>query len=477
MILELNASRIITPYAGNTIHTWTNVIGIILISLALGYLLGGRLADYSPKLRNISILLVLTAIYVIGIAYLYPDVLYFLYKNIPDVRVQAFISGLALFSIPSICLAAISPFIAKSVLTNLKNAGSKIGLVYTASTLGSILGTYITGYILIAYFGSRTILLMVSIMLCLLGVTLQIFFKKELLVWFLFIGYLICGLFFYFNHSSLNILVDDESQYQKIWIYDRKNSQGKYERTLATDQYVAQGRSYVNDSTSLVSLYTKYFDLFSYFNPEATNTLMLGGGSYAYPRYFLHKYQNKTMDVVEIDKKITEYAYKYFELQDNLRLNIYHDDARHFMNKNTKKYDVIFIDVFTSASIPYHLMTQEAVKTYYDSLSTDGIVIFNVISSIEGEKKYTLLALSKTFSSIFPKLIILPTLDVDPKEQQNIIIVALKNEDKNYSEAPEEMKDFLSRRLEGTPYTDLPLFTDDYAPIDFYSHALFTKSK
>jgi spermidine synthase len=135
------------------------------------------------------------------------------------------------------------------------------------------------------------------------------------------------------------------------------------------------------------------------------------------------------MDVVEIDPGITEVAKKYFFLKDDPRLHIFHEDARVFLNNNSKKYDVIFGDAFTSwFSVPYQLTTKEAIQKHYDSLSENGIVILNIVSSLDGETGQFLRSEYYTFKEVFPQVYLFPTQNKnDTKLMQNIVLIALKD--------------------------------------------------
>lgn len=95
------------------------------------------------------------------------------------------------------------------------------------------------------------------------------------------------------------------------------------------------------EDTSLVYDYTKYYHLHDVLLPSSKNILMFGGAAYSYPKSFLENYPDKTLDVVEIDSTITDIAKKHFKLVDDPRLNIYHQDARVFLNTTQEKYDAI----------------------------------------------------------------------------------------------------------------------------------------
>ena len=109
-------------------------------------------------------------------------------------------------------------------------------------------------------------------------------------------------------------------------------------------------------------------------------TLMIGGGAYSYPKDYLRYFKNATIDVVEIDPGMTRMARQYFNLKDNPRMHIFHEDGRVFLQKRKRYYDVILLDAIKSFySIPFHLVTKEAVQLMYDRLNADGALF--VLSS------------------------------------------------------------------------------------------------
>jgi len=225
------------------------------------------------------------------------------------------------------------------------------------------------------------------------------------------------------------------------------------------------------DSDELVSEYTKYYHLAKHFNPNFKKTLMLGGAGYSYPKDFLHKYPGATIDVVEIDPKVTELAKKYFRLEESPRLTIYHEDGRVFLNKTQEKYDVIFGDAFSSHySLPYQLTTKEAVQKKYNILNDDGMVILNLISAIEGEKGKFLRAEYATYKSLFPQVYLFPvTYSLYGNIVQNIILVALKSEkEQTLHDSDPKLDEYLLHLWKKTVDADMPILTDDFAPVDYY---------
>lgn len=198
---------------------------------------------------------------------------------------------------------------------------------------------------------------------------------------------------------------------------------------------------------------------------------MFGGAGYSFPKDYLAKYPKAKLDVVEIDPGVTELAKKYFALEDHPNLTIYHEDGRVFLNQNTKKYDAIFGDAFSSwYLVPYQLTTREAVQKEYDSLTESGVVILNIISSLEGEMSDFLRAEYRTYKEVFPQVYILPVGHPHNASRiQNITLVALKSSiPPLWTSKDPEINEYLSHRWEKAILVDLPVLTDDYAPVDHY---------
>lgn len=232
---------------------------------------------------------------------------------------------------------------------------------------------------------------------------------------------------------------------------------------------VTHAGMYLN-SDALLHEYTKYYHLFDVFSPQAKDVLMLWGAAYSFPKSFLTTYPDKNIDVVEIDPDITKLAKQFFSLPEDDRLSIIHEDARVFLNTSQKRYDAILWDAFWSfVSIPYQLTTQEAVQKTYDLLKDDGIVILNIIGSLEWRNSYFVQAEYKTYQSIFPEVFVIPVHSSDKQVRQNLMLVAAKNSDSlNYETQNPIYEEYLSKKLylELEPTTQI--LTDDFAPVDYY---------
>ncbi len=265
-----------------------------------------------------------------------------------------------------------------------------------------------------------------------------------------------------FEKENPDIIEDVDSEYSRIWIKQIGNGDISY-KAMQVDTGT---ESYINEKTNeMGAMYLYFYDLFDYYNKDANSTLMIGGAAYTYPTYYLNKYKDKTIDVSEIDEKMTELAVKDFNLDiNNPRLRIYHQDGRSFLNYTKNKYDIILIDAFKGLNAPFELTTYEALKNAKNALNDNGMVITNIISSLEGEESDFIKYEYSTYKKVFDDVKIFKVTDAKENGKQNLILVGFKgnkniNEEK-YNEYEgllvKEVKDFTS---------DKEIVTDDYAPI------------
>ncbi len=468
MMLELIAARVLSPYVGSSNLIWTTIIGIMLTSMSIGYWFGGKMADKNKEndIKILSNYLLISAIATSIIPILevvFIDVLSQLSNNLIFV---AIICATVTFGIPSFLLATVSPIAVKIKNNSMDHIGATSGKISSLSTIGSIFGTFFAGFILIPNLGVRNIILGCSILLWILSVYL--FNKKDKKYYILMIVELliIIGLNllggYLFQVSNPEITRDVDSEYSRIWVTNLNVGENTY-KTLQVDTGL---ESYINQETGeMGATYLYYYDLFEYYDKEAKDALMIGGAAYTYPMHYLKKYENKTIDVVEIDETMTQIAEEEFGLdKNNPNLGLITQDGRSYLNYNEKKYDTVFIDAFKGLNAPFELTTYEAMQKVYDSLNENGTVITNIISSLEGEDADFIKYEYSTYKAIFDDV---KVFKVNPNrannEEQNLILVGIKGNG-NINTDKEEYKELLSNEVKDFT-SDKPIVTDDYAPI------------
>ncbi|MBM4146500.1 MAG: spermidine synthase [Nitrospira sp.] len=473
MILELVGSRVLAPYVGTSIIVWTSLIGIILGSLSLGYWWGGRIADNKQDYRIFSMIIFISAISVGMITLLKSFVLDFLQNNISDIHINAIIATLVLFALPSVLLGMITPYAVRLKINDLQSSGKTVGSLYAISTIGSIAGTFLAGFFLIAYFGSSNILLVLSIIL--VFTSLLAYFKNIPVIKIIVILLLLISIIAVNSYNKFMAkqgFVDIDTRYNRIWIYksvDEKTNRPTL--NMLTNPKELQSAMFLDNDNDLVIEYTKYYRLAQHFRPDLKKALMIGGAGCSYPKDYLKKFADAGLDVVEIDPMLTELAKQYFNLKDDTRLRIFREDGRTFLNRTKNRYDVIFGDAFSSYySLPYQLTTREAIRKMHEALNDDGVVLVNIISAIDGEKGRFLRAEYATFRDIFPQVYLFPVKDFhDGLLVQNIMLVAIKSDQKpSFRNSDPELNGYLQHLWKTEIKKDVPILTDDYAPVDNY---------
>jgi predicted membrane-bound spermidine synthase len=472
MVFELVGARILGPYVGTSLFIWTSLIGIILGSLSLGYWLGGKVADKKPSCSIFAVIILFAGLSILFTAVIKDPLLNRLSYRITDIRFLAIIASVILFAPASVFLGMVSPYAVKLKLRSLNQSGRTVGNLYALSTIGSIAGTFGAGFYLIPTIGTNHIVYVISVVLLAIALLIFVLNRKfwgsiSSVVFILFLFAM-----FWLRGNVNAMIVDVDTLYNRVMIYyatDYKT--GKEIKLLRIND--ERSSAIFPDSDELVFDYLKYYHLASHFCPGFSKALMIGGSAYTYPRDYLKKYPHASIDVVEIDPQLTELAKVHFGLRENPRLNIIHEDGRTFLNRNRKKYDVIFMDAFRSQfTVPFQLTTRECVGQQYSCLNSGGLVIANIISTLDGINNDYLQAQAKTYASVFPQVLFFAVDDPqNEKLFQNIMIVALKEAaPPEFTNPDQGLNTFLSHHIQLKLKNDIPLLTDDYAPVEYYAN-------
>lgn len=472
MVLEMVGARVLAPYLGTSIVVWTSLIGVILASLSLGYWWGGRLADRKPSFRALGLIILFAGVFIGCVAGSKAYILDFLQNYAKDVHIGSTLANLILFAPPSVLLGMVSPYAVRLKLCELDRSGRTVGNLYALSTLGSIVGTFVAGFFLIAWFGSTSILLAIAALLvvCSLLAAGADRLGKALVLLLLVLGFLVARL--HADYLESFGFFDMDTSYNRVILFNSRHTKtDRLVRVMTTAPKRVQSAVFLDDPYELVLEYTRFFNLAWHFRPGIKRALVLGGGGYSFPKYALQAHPELSLDVVEIDPGITDLARRFFALADDPRLNLLHEDARTFLNRASTPYDAVFVDTFgTHYSIPFHLTTVECVRRIRDLLADDGIVIMNTICAVEGNNGRFLRAELATYKAVFPQVFVF-ALEGPLKgaEMQNVLLVAFKTERQpSFESADPELSAFLAKRWTKPVELDLPPLTDDYAPVDRY---------
>lgn len=410
MVLELVAGRIVAPFVGVSLYTWTTVIGIILAGMSLGNFLGGRLADRWASHRLLGALFLLGGLTSLGV--LAVDMLG---AQMPSawpivVRIVALVT--ALFFVPAVLLGTISPVVIKLSVDDLARTGSTVGRISAAGTAGSIIGTFATGFLLIAWFGTHAIVWGVAVVLIVMAAG------------FFFISTRARGRAIALIVALAAVAGATAVASAEGWIASRctletnyfcikvreEERQGKDIRILILDRLV-HSYSSLDDPTHLVYGYEKVYAEATQYQAqrhENVSALFIGGGGYTFPRYMEALYPGSDLDVIEIDPGVTETAHTLLGLRRGGDIVSYNEDARMFLEREPQKqYALIMGDAFNDYSVPYHLTTREFNDRVAAWLADDGLYLVNLI---DGPRRDFLRSYVHTLQQTFDHVYVIPAI-------------------------------------------------------------------
>jgi spermidine synthase/MFS family permease len=418
LIFEVTAVRALSPYFGTSIYVVSSVLTTILAALSLGYYFGGRLADRFADVRILYLIIGFAGL-LMNLLYL-ASIFFFPYANqVFPITYGPLIISLVFYFTPAFLLGIDSPFVIKLLTKSGDDThnGAIVGSVFFWSTVGSIVGSLTSGFLLIPFVGiqhtfviTATILsLFACIAYLLLLPTTKHITPKVSLGWVLLIT--IISVFLAMSIIRTNapspysgtLLYRDDGYYSQIEIREQRLNSNEIVRSLHRE--VNHSSAITLGTTTFAFLYPEYARAYRYLQTDTKDYLLLGGGAYTIPHTLLTEDTDLSMDVVEIEPSLYELAQTYFELQETPRLQNYIMDARTFLSTTEKKYDVIYVDVFQSGHfIPSHLSTKEFFQDIYYHLDQNGVLVVNLIGTRDKDEKTLTGSLIKTIETVFPGL-------------------------------------------------------------------------
>lgn len=459
MTIELVAGRVVAPYVGVSLYTWTGIIGACLTGMSFGHLAGGWLADRGDPRRWLPRMFFAAALLTSLLFLARPAIGAMadaLSANHVPPLAGIFILSTLFFGLPSFCLAAVSPMVYKLALRGDSRVGSTVGRLAASGVAGSIAGTYATGFWLIPAFGTRSILMGITLALAALGsyclvaspvrrtVTAAVLLTLPWLV-----GPAV--------PVDAAAPCDVESAYYciKVVVSERNERTGPVKK-LRLD-YLTHSGVRLKDPTHL---WYEYEQVVAWI--LNVRGLFLGGGGYILPHWVEREFSRATVDVIEVDPAVTQVARAEF-VPEMRRVNSYHMDARVALRQLPPKqrYDVVFGDVFSDLSVPYHLTTVEFARLVKARLSESGLYIVNVVDkSSDGP---LVGAMTATLKQVFPHVYLLPGSE-DKTGRGPQVIVASETPIPWEQWEKDLVPPFDVSRLE-VSHTSL-ILTDDYVPTD-----------
>jgi spermidine synthase len=518
MSLEMAGVRVLNVYFGSTIYVWGAIIGIFLGSLSLGYWLGGRLADRAPRMSVLGGIVCSAGILTFLIPWISGPLCSALVSvEGLDPRLRAVVGSIILYAVPSVLMGMVSPFAVRLAARRVTRIGTVAGSLYSLSTLGSIVGTFLVSFVLTEVLGTKMIVWSIAVTLVLVSTLCLLETLRARSVSALAAGCVLAVPGWYAARvpdvqlhfpevadgraidggPADEIIHSEESVYHAIHIVKGRElltprRSGRALLMMFNNQ--VESGILLDDSGEVAmplqtaAGYTRLLHLGVLFTEVAPRrTLVVGAGGGIAPQNFIEDYgdANERIDVVDIDPVVFELAREYFFYPREGESEVIHshvEDGRIYLTRNPDaRWDYVILDAYSSGGrIPRHLITKEFFELLRERTTRDGVVVANVISATDGEMSRLYRAVFKTLDAVFPNVYAFPRRGRTVR-RQNILFVATNNPERLTSREIIRRYNRLEGRLLKRPglggvvrgvnvvppdTEEAPLLTDDFCPTD-----------
>lgn len=467
LVLEILAGRVMAPFVGVTLETYTAVIGVVLAGIALGASWGGRLADERDPRRLIGPFLVAGG----ALALLTVPVVLFLG---PPLRgggpASVLVLSAAGFFPPALALSAVPPMVVKLRLRDLDETGHVVGRLSALGTAGAIAGTFVTGFVLVSTLPTRVIILAVGAALVLGGLALHRRLARasteppagdvRTYAALGLVGALLTGV----SHAPCDV----ESAYYCAQVVTDPDDPSR--RTLILDT-LHHSAVDLDDPAYLEFHYMRWFRAAiqaRWPDGEPLRALHIGGGGFAMPRALTATRPGTSNLVLEIDPALVALNREKLGLRTDEGLRVEVGDARTAVRELAAgAFDLVVGDAFGGLAVPWHLTTREFAEQIRRVMSRDGLYVLNVI---DGPPFGFARAEVRTLSDVFAHTALITTADrLTGEYGGNLVVVASDRPlpvDRLRETAQAEGAVVVDgERLEDW-VGDAMVLTDDHAPVD-----------
>ena len=476
LVVEIVAGRMLAPYLGMSLYTWTSVIAVVLAGFSVGHWAGGLIAEAKPGRA-----LRLTAWSMIGAALTAAGATFILRWSAGPViggfgHPIASIAALTMLAFfpPSFFAGIPAPVLAHvAVAAQPARSGRALGAMFAASAIGAIAGTLAAGFVFISWLGSTGTLATVTAVYVLLAGLLFLAARQAAgtgtTVSAVAAGVLPLGV------AALALVQPDpctrESDYFCIRVIDVAEDMGEPARLMVLD-HLGHGIAVRDNPQRLGTPHAAMLDMLARMRApqDGFSAFFIGGGSYSVPRAWTENGVPAAITVAEIDPAVTEIAEQEFWF-DPAGVDIRSMDARLALAADPTRHDVIIGDAFTDIAVPAHLVTREFFRLVSARLSDDGVYLMNVVDHADGLR--ALAAITRTLRAVFPVVEIWAEPNPAGVDQRLVFIVLAGRTPSRLSTVTGPAPDFIraARLSPGAvdalvARLDPPILSDDYAPID-----------
>lgn len=460
LVVEIVALRLLAPYLGLTLETSTLVIGVALAAIAFGSWSGGRAADAVPPRATLGPLLAVSG----AVVAVTPFVVRVVGES-PTTGPVLLVASTAIF-VAGAALSAVTPMVTKLQLTSLGQTGSVVGRLSGIGSAGAILGTVVTGFVLISKVPVSGILVGLGVLLVATSIALEVVLRRRRPGVVAAVLVAVGGLSVALAPGGC----DEETVYHCAQIVEDGDREGG--RLLLLD---GVGHSYVDldDPTHLEFRYVQAVASFvdtAFPAEDALTTYHLGAGGLTVPRYLQVARPGSTSLVSEIDPEVVEIDVERLGLQTGPDLEVRVEDGRLGLARlPAETYDLVVGDAFGGVAVPWHLTTREAVREVRRVLAADGAYVMNLID--HGDLGFARAEVATLLGS-FDHVVLAAAPDTVAREGGGNLVVAASGRPLDAEGWARGMArrgtgwDVISGRALDRWVGDADVLTDDKAPVD-----------
>ena len=392
---EIAAARLLAPYYGSSTIVWANVIGLVLAFLSLGYWLGGRLADRYPSPRVLGSIVLGAGILIAIVPFAAGPFLDVSVEGLDKVSAGAaigsFFAVLLLFAPAVTLLGMVAPFAVRLAIVDVRDAGSVAGRLYALSTVGSLLGTFLSALVLIPAIGTRRTLILSAVVVALAGAVLL---GRRWVVVAAALGALLAlppGEI----RAQPGLIFEQESRYQFIHVTERAGV-----RRLYLNEGIAVHSIWRRDDVLTGGEWDVPLAVAPLLGRPLRRGAILGNAGGTTARALGVFYPGARVDGVELDPAVSEVGRRYFGLEDNPRVRVITADARPFLRRTDERYDLIVVDAYRPPYVPFYLATREFFSLARSRLLPGGALAIN-LGTVPDDHRFAD-AVSGTLAAEFP---------------------------------------------------------------------------
>ena len=394
MALELVAFRLYAPYFGYSIYVWGSMISVVLLALAIGYGLGGRLADKSAGDLLLHVAVFCSALYQLLIIFIARGLLSFFAQG-GDFS-GTVTATLVIFAPSMTALAMAGPFVIR-LLARAGHVGTTAGQVYALSAAGSMAGILGTSFFLLPRYGTQVTLQILCAITALTGVfgliarhrAAVLAMAPFALLWFV-----------------PEVSWSDDTVWTRDSAYNLIRVVRQGDRTILMLNSRNSVHTVRDQATGWTGRYYDDFALGPLLVParSALSLGMGGGGSIQAARLTA---SDLNFDAVEIDPIVVEAAERFFGLHANERLRIHVADARPWLMRSPDRFDLVQLDLYHGGPyVPFYLTTIEFFASIRSHMRDDSLLMMNLFDI--GERQEISASTLATLRQVFPTVVVLP---------------------------------------------------------------------